>query len=118
MLLLAVTAYFLLACLISWLIVFPAGRAFVLHALAATGQKMYLRLGQLAQRQATSVVNIQRSGSNSLRGLSAFMRKRYLLVLGASALILLPPPRQATFGLRMQVGQRQRALGGEAAGGG
>ena len=91
MFLLAVTAYFLLACVISWMIVFPAGRAFVLHAMAAAGQKMHLRLGKLAQKQAASVVTIQRSGSNSLRSLSAFLRQRYLLVLGASALILLPP---------------------------
>ena len=33
MFLLAVTLYFLLACLISWMVLFPSGREFVLDAL-------------------------------------------------------------------------------------
>jgi peptidoglycan L-alanyl-D-glutamate endopeptidase CwlK len=47
---LAVTLYFLLACLISWMVLFPSGREFVLAALAGAGARLQT-LGRAAARQ-------------------------------------------------------------------
>ena len=58
MFVLAVAAYFLLACLASWLILFPAGREFFLQALAGVGQRMHQGLGRMAQRQGEGVAKI------------------------------------------------------------
>ena len=91
MFVLAVAAYFLLACLVSWLVLFPAGREFFLQALAGAGQRLHQGLGRMAQRQGEGVVKIQQSGSESLRGVIAFVRKHYLLCIGGMLLILTPP---------------------------
>ncbi len=91
MFVLAVAAYFLLACLVSWLILFPAGREFFLQALAGVGVRLHQGLGRIAQKQGEGVVKIQQSGSESLRGVIAFVRRHYLLCLGGMFLILVPP---------------------------
>ena len=91
MLVLAVAAYFLLACLVSWLILFPAGREFFLQALAGAGQRLHQGLGRIAQRQGEGVVKIQQTGSESLRGVIAFARRHYLLCGIGALLIMLPP---------------------------
>jgi peptidoglycan L-alanyl-D-glutamate endopeptidase CwlK len=89
--LLAVAAYFLLACLVSWLILFPAGREFFLQTLAGFGLRARSGLGSIARRQGEGVVKIQQSGRTSLRNVMTFARKHYLLCLGGAALILIPP---------------------------
>ena len=91
MFLLAVAAYFLLACLVSWLILFPAGREFFLQTLAGVGLRAQKTLGNIARRQGQGVVKIQQSGRNSLRSVVVLIQKHYLLCLGGVALILLPP---------------------------
>ena len=91
MFLLAVAAYFLLACLVSWLILFPAGREFFLQTLAGVGLRAHKTLGNIARRQGEGVVKIQQSGRNSLRHVITLIQKHYLLCLGGVALILLPP---------------------------
>ena len=90
MFVLAVATYFLLACLVSWLILFPAGREFFLQTLAGAGRRLHRSIGEMAQRQGAGVVKIQRSGSQSLRGVIAFARRHYLLCLGGMLLILVP----------------------------
>lgn len=91
MFLLAVAGYFLLACLLSWLILFPGGREFILHTLAAMRQRLHLRMGLAARHQREGVVKIHRSGRETLRGVIAFVRGHYLLCLGGTALIMGPP---------------------------
>lgn len=91
MFVLAVIAYFLLACLVSWLILFPAGRDFFLQALAGAGQRLHRGLGQAARRQGEGVVKIQQTGSETLRGVIAFARRHYVLCVGGAMLIMLPP---------------------------
>jgi peptidoglycan L-alanyl-D-glutamate endopeptidase CwlK len=88
---LAVAAYFLLACLVSWLILFPAGREFLLQALAGAGQRLHQGISRVAQRQGEGVVKVQQAGNESLRGVIAFARRHYLLCIGGTLLILLPP---------------------------
>ncbi len=91
MLLFAVALYFLLACLISWMVLFPAGRAFVLQVLAGAGERMQQRLGQMARRQRSELASIQQSGSVTLRESTQFVRRHYLLVVGGALLIMVPP---------------------------
>ena len=104
MFLLAVAAYFLLACLVSWLILFPAGREFFLQTLAGVGLRAHKSLGNMARKQGEGVVKIQQSGRNSLRNVIAFARKHYLLVLGGVALIILPPIVAFMSGFDMKLG--------------
>jgi peptidoglycan L-alanyl-D-glutamate endopeptidase CwlK len=89
--LLAVAAYFVLACLASWLLLFPAGREFFLQAISGMGARLQQGLGRIVQRQGEGVVKIQQSGSESLRGVIAFVRRRYLLCLGGMLLLMVPP---------------------------
>jgi peptidoglycan L-alanyl-D-glutamate endopeptidase CwlK len=88
---LAVAAYFFLACLVSWLFLFPAGREFFLQALSSVGQRMQQGMGRIARKQGEGVVKIQRSGRETLRGVIAFVKRHFLLCLGGIILILLPP---------------------------
>ena len=91
MLLFAVALYFLLACLISWMVLFPAGRAFVLQVLAGAGERVQQRLGQLARRQRGELASMQQSGSATLRESTQFVRRHYLLFIGGALLIAVPP---------------------------
>ena len=87
----ALTLYFLLACFISWMVLFPAGREFFVQALAQSGQRMQRSLGRLAQRREQDVVRLQRSGRASLSSFGAFVRQHYLLCIGGTLLVLIPP---------------------------
>ena len=91
MFVLAVAAYFLLACLASWLVLFPSGREFFLQAMSGAGQRLQHGVGRFARRQGEGVVNIHRSGGESLRGIIAFVRRHFLLCLGAMVLLIGPP---------------------------
>ncbi len=104
MFLVAVATYFLLACLASWLTFFPTGRDFFVQTMVACN----LRIGQfmhtLVQGQATGVVKIQQAARHSLRNVMAFARQHYLLCVGGSALILLPPVLAFLSGLNVKLG--------------
>lgn len=91
MFLLAVTLYFLLACLISWMVLFPSGREFVLAALAGAGARLQQKLGRAAERQRSGIDALRRSGNATAGNLRDFLSQHYLLCLGGLALLCLPP---------------------------
>ncbi|QBE65952.1 M15 family metallopeptidase [Pseudoduganella lutea] len=91
MLFLAVALYFLLACLISWLVLFPSGRTLVLRALAGTGNRLQRGWRAAAQRESRRLDAIGRSSGASLREVGDFMRRHYLLCLGGALLLAVPP---------------------------
>ncbi|MCU6499140.1 M15 family metallopeptidase [Rugamonas sp. A1-17] len=91
MLILAIALYFVLACLISWMVLFPAGREFVLNALAGAGQRLQQRVGRIAQRHQREASALGRSGRASVGEVGAFLRQHYVLCLGGAALICIPP---------------------------
>ena len=91
MLLLAVALYFLLACLISWLALFPSGRELVMRTLATAEQGLAARLERLARRRNAGLDTLRRGGASTLLGSAAFVRRHYLLFLGGAAVICLPP---------------------------
>ncbi len=104
MFVLAVAAYFLLACLLSWLVLFPAGREFLLQALAGAGQRLHHGLGRIARRQGEGVVKIQQAGNESLRGVIAFVRRHYLLCMGGMLLVAVPPLVAVLSGNKLMLG--------------
>ncbi|MYM95832.1 M15 family metallopeptidase [Duganella vulcania] len=91
MLILAIALYFVLACLISWMVLFPAGREFVLNALTGASQRLQQRVGRIAQRRQQEASALGRSGRASAGEVGAFLRQHYVLCLGGTALICIPP---------------------------
>ena len=91
MLLLAVALYFLLACLISWMVLFPAGREFMLRTLAGASARVQRRLGQVARRQTQSVAEMRHSGVSSAREAGVFLRRHYVLAVAGLLLVCVPP---------------------------
>ncbi|SFU83901.1 peptidoglycan L-alanyl-D-glutamate endopeptidase CwlK [Pseudoduganella namucuonensis] len=83
--------YFLLACLISWLVLFPAGRDLFVGTLERTGLRLRRRFATLAQRQEQGAMELQRSGRAQLAGVAAFLRRNYMLCAAGLLLVCVPP---------------------------
>nr|WP_229430087.1 M15 family metallopeptidase [Pseudoduganella umbonata] len=99
----AVTLYFLLACLVSWLVLFPSGRALVLQALAGTGKRLRSGWRAAALRESRRLDAIGQTSSASLREAGAFVRRNYLLCLGGAVLLGVPPLIALTSGRHAQL---------------
>ena len=97
MLFAAVALYFLLACLVSWLVLFPAGRSLVLALLAGTGERVRRGWRAAARRESLRLAGIGSSGGASLREAGNFVRRHALLCIGG-VLLLGTPPLVALFG--------------------
>ena len=98
--LLAIILYFLLACLVSWMILFPAGREFMLHGLSAAVRRLRRGVGQVAQRSLRDAESLRQGGSASANALGAFLREHYLLCAGGIALLCVPPLVAVVLGAR------------------
>jgi hypothetical protein len=88
---LAVTAYFVLACAISWMVLFPAGREFVLNALAGAGLRLGRRAGALAQQRLRDADALAANGRAAADSLAGFVRRHWLACACGAALVCLPP---------------------------
>ena len=88
---LAVTVYFVLACAISWMVLFPAGREFVLNALAGAGQRLGRRAGLLAQQRLRDADAIAANGRVAAGSLAGFVRRHWIACTCGAALVCLPP---------------------------
>jgi peptidoglycan L-alanyl-D-glutamate endopeptidase CwlK len=102
--LLALTAYFLLACLTSWLILFPTGRDFVVQALAGAARHLHTRVACLARYHSARAATIARRLGLCLRKIMLFSRRHYLLSTGAAACMLVPPGLAFFSGADMALG--------------
>lgn len=91
MFLLAVTLYFLLACFISWMVLFPSGREFVVSALAGANARLQQTLGRAASRGRAELGALGGSGRQSMGGVRDFFAEHYVLCLGGLALLTIPP---------------------------
>jgi peptidoglycan L-alanyl-D-glutamate endopeptidase CwlK len=87
----AITAYFVLACAVSWMILFPAGRDFVLNTLDNARQRLRLRAASLAQERLREAGTLRRKAATLAGRAGAFMRRHYLACAGGAALLCLPP---------------------------
>jgi peptidoglycan L-alanyl-D-glutamate endopeptidase CwlK len=88
---LAVTAYFIAACAISWMVLFPAGREFVLNALAGAGLRLGRRAGALAQQRLRDADMLRAAGRSALQSLAGYLRRHWRACGAGAALICLPP---------------------------
>ena len=88
---LAVTVYFVLACAISWMVLFPAGREFVLNALAGAGQRLGRRAGALAQQRLRDADALAANGRATAGSLAGFVRRHWIACTCGAALVCLPP---------------------------
>jgi len=88
---LAIAVYFVLACAVSWMILFPAGRDFVLNALAGAGQRLQRRAGSLARQRLREAGALKQDGSAVAATFREFLQRHYLACAGGAALVCLPP---------------------------
>jgi peptidoglycan L-alanyl-D-glutamate endopeptidase CwlK len=89
--LLAVALYFLLACFISWIVLFPAGRACVVQALAHAHAQLRRSAGHLVRRKQQRAQSLALSVNSSARRAATGIRRHYVIALAALALISAPP---------------------------
>jgi peptidoglycan L-alanyl-D-glutamate endopeptidase CwlK len=101
---LAVVLYFLLACLISWLALFPAGRAYVLRQGARAEAAMQRRFAGLRRRQSAGAQVLAQSGVASVHGFLAFVKRHYVLCLAGLVLLSVPPAVAFMFGGKNMLG--------------
>ena len=88
---LAVTVYFIVACAVSWMFLFPAGREFVLHALAGAGLRLGRRAELLAQQGLRDAAALRANGGKAADSLAGFVRRRWIACALGAALVCLPP---------------------------
>jgi peptidoglycan LD-endopeptidase CwlK len=88
---LAVAVYFVLACAISWMVLFPAGREFVLNALAGAGLRLGRRAGLLAQQRLRDADALRANGRAAAGSVAGFVRRHWIACTCGAALVCLPP---------------------------
>ena len=91
MFLLAVALYFILACFVSWIALFPAGREFVVKTLSNAALLMGRRFDALAVRRQQGVASLKRSTRSSALNGASFVRRHYVISRAGAAVICLPP---------------------------
>ena len=84
-------AYFVLACGISWMVLFPAGRDFLINALAGAGQRLQRRAGMLARRRLRDADALRADGRTAAATLAGFLRRHTWACAGGAVLLCLPP---------------------------
>jgi len=86
----AVALYFALACLISWMVLFPTGRAFMLQALQGAGARIQRHWQSIAQRRTRALASTRRSGLDSLDKARDFLRQHYAICMTGVVLLAAP----------------------------
>jgi peptidoglycan L-alanyl-D-glutamate endopeptidase CwlK len=89
--LLGVIAYFLLACVASWLVLFPTGRALLLHCLDRASRSFQRQAGAIGRLQGAAVSRARNGGGASLQATHAALRRYRWLLLAGVLLIAVPP---------------------------
>lgn len=95
MFLIGVISYFLLACLLSWVVLFPAGRAFVMQRIAQMGRSWQQQRGKFMRWQGGAVSRARGSGDVVQAAASSLVRYRWLI--GAGMLLIVVPPLVAVW---------------------
>jgi peptidoglycan L-alanyl-D-glutamate endopeptidase CwlK len=88
--LLAVALYFLLACFISWVALFPAGRACIVQAIASAGAQLRRSAGHLVRRKQQRTQSLALNVNSSVQRFASWVRRHYLIGLAALAVICTP----------------------------
>src|SRR4051812_21571138 len=90
MFLFSVLMFFLLTCFCAWLLLFPAGRELVAQSVSAVGRRLEQRLRGSYRQGAQQAQGLGRDARGVLQLSLKFMRRRYLLVLSAAVLAIVP----------------------------
>ena len=87
---LAVLLYFLLACALSWMVLFPAGRAYVARRLELAGGRLQRRVQDLARRGSGQAAALGSESAAAVRSGGSFLREHWWSALAALLIMLLP----------------------------
>jgi peptidoglycan L-alanyl-D-glutamate endopeptidase CwlK len=83
--------YFVVACAVSWLVLFPAGREFVLNALAGAGLRIGRRAGALARQGRHDADALRAHGHVAVGRLAGILYRHWPVCAAGAALICVPP---------------------------
>jgi len=90
MFLFSVLMFFLLTCFCAWLALFPAGRDLVAQSVGAIGRRVQQHLRGGYRQGAQQAQGWGRGARGAVRLGLAFLRRRYLLLLSAAVLVIVP----------------------------
>ena len=91
MFLFSVLLFFVAACFCAWLLLFPAGRDWVVQSLSVTGRRIGRQMRGGYRHGMQQAAGLGREAGGSLQRVLRFARQRYLLLLAASVLVTVPP---------------------------
>jgi peptidoglycan L-alanyl-D-glutamate endopeptidase CwlK len=107
-LLLAVALYFVLACLLCWIALFPAAREWVARTAARAAAGLQLRASKLVRsegaRAGVGADAVRLATSRATSRAAAFVRHNYLLCLGGAAVMCIPPALALIIGKNATLG--------------
>lgn len=86
----AVVLYFLLACALSWMVLFPAGRAYVSRRLELVGSRFQRRVQNIARRSGEQAGALGSESAMAMRHGGYFLRQHKWAALAALVIMLLP----------------------------
>lgn len=86
----AVVLYFLLACALSWVVLFPAGRAYVSRRLELVGSRFQRRVQNIARRSGEQAGALGSESALAMRHGGYFLRQHKWAALAALVIMLLP----------------------------
>jgi peptidoglycan L-alanyl-D-glutamate endopeptidase CwlK len=86
----AVVLYFLLACALSWIVLFPAGRAYVARRLELVGSRFQRRVQSLARRSGAQAGALGSESAMAVRQGGTFLRDHMWTAIAALLIMLLP----------------------------
>ncbi len=86
----AVVLYFLLACALSWMVLFPAGRAYVSRRLELVGSRFQRRVQNIARRGGEQAGALGSESAMAVRQGGNFLREHKWAAIAALFIMLLP----------------------------
>ncbi|WP_432379523.1 M15 family metallopeptidase [Duganella sp. P38] len=91
MFLVSMLLFFVLTCFCAWLLLFPAGREAMTHALGMAGRRVGQRVRGGARLGARQAAGLGRDAGGALRRSASLLKRRWPLLLAASVLLTVPP---------------------------
>jgi peptidoglycan L-alanyl-D-glutamate endopeptidase CwlK len=89
--LLAVALYFLLTCFISWVVLFPTGRACIVQAMKNAGAQFQHSIGYLTRCKQQHARSLALTAYSLVRRAASGIRRYYLIALAGLVVLCAPP---------------------------
>jgi peptidoglycan L-alanyl-D-glutamate endopeptidase CwlK len=90
MFLFSMLLFFVLTCFCAWLLLFPAGRELLAQAMGAIGRRIELHVRGGYRHGVEGAHGLGRGARGAVRMSVTFLRRRYLLILSAAVLVIVP----------------------------